>query len=683
MVTKRIVGRWLVILCMAASSHAGTLDQATALQAAGQHQRAEQLLTDAVAQAKKSGDRKALILATDKLGVACTMTRQFDRAETLLREALAMARADKDASMTAAILNDLGNVLSLRGQYADALAAFEESATPQALVNAAAAAARAGMTDKADALNAEALKQIEKLSASPEKAFLLVSAGTTDIERNPTRAKQSFQAALEIGDHRNASYAAGYIGQLTGEVGWTQQAIFEAQQAQSPAALYKWEWQLARQLKAQGQTQPALEAYRRALQTLQPIRHDVQLGFGNSTTNATFRETDGPLFFEMADLLLQQAGSTNSQTLLLEARDTVELLKADELEDYFQDECCNFARAKAKSLETVDAHTAIIYLIPLDARTEVLVGLADGLHRFVADVGVEKLAEEVRQFRLNLETRTTYGYLEQAQQLYDWIIRPIHGLLAENRIDTLVFVPDGALRTIPFAALHNGKEFLIQVYAIAVTPGLSLLEPHPISRANARLLLSGLSDSVQGFPALDFVPGELRSIETTYPSEKLLNKQFTMPVIKEKLTEEQFAIVHIASHGQFRGNVRDTFVLTYDNKLTLNDLEALIRPSQYRGQPVEMLVLSACQTASGDDRAALGLAGVAVKAGARSALASLWFVNDQSTAALVSELYEQLRSSPSISKARALQAAQIKMLNDRRYRHPCYWSPYLLIGNWL
>jgi CHAT domain-containing protein len=91
---------------------------------------------------------------------------------------------------------------------------------------------------------------------------------------------------------------------------------------------------------------------------------------------------------------------------------------------------------------------------------------------------------------------------------------------------------------------------------------------------------------------------------------------------------------------------------------------------------VELLVLSACQTAAGDDRAALGLAGVAIKAGARSALASLWFVNDQSTSALISEVYRQLRQSPPISKAQALQAAQIKLLTDRRYRHPCYWSPY-------
>jgi len=96
-----------------------------------------------------------------------------------------------------------------------------------------------------------------------------------------------------------------------------------------------------------------------------------------------------------------------------------------------------------------------------------------------------------------------------------------------------------------------------------------------------------------------------------------------------------------------------------------------------------MLVLSVCQIAAGDDRAALGLAGVAVKAGARSALATLWFVNDQSTSVLVKEVYNQLRQNPGLSKAKALQAAQVKLINDRRYRHPCYWSPYLIIGNWL
>src|SRR5262249_23239405 len=154
--------------------------------------------------------------------------------------------------------------------------------------------------------------------------------------------------------------------------------------------------------------------------------------------------------------------------------------------------------------------------------------------------------------------------------------------------------------------------FLIQDLAVAVAPGLSLIAPEPISREKRRLLLGGLSKAVQNFPALEFVPTEMNSVERIYPAEELLNQDFTLNELQRKLDEEQYSIIHIASHGQFNRDVHKTFVLTYDTKLTLNTLEALIRPAQYRGRPLELLVLSACQTAAGDDRAALGLAGVAV-----------------------------------------------------------------------
>src|SRR5258706_4113158 len=312
--------------------------------------------------------------------------------------------------------------------------------------------------------------------------------------------------------------------QLEHALSLTRRAAFVAQQAGMPEALYRWEWQAGRLLKGQRESESPIAAYRRAVLTLQPIRHDVSLGYGNATTQASFRQSLGPLFYELADLLLHQAdGEQNAgreQQLLREARDTVEQLKAVELEDYFQDNCVNVLRAKTKSVENLDPRAAVFYLIPLAARTEVLVSLTSGIHRFTADVGAEALAAAVREFRHHLETRTSNSYRVEAQQLYDWLIRPAQALLIENKINTLVFVPDGALRTIPFAALQDGKRFLIEEFAVAVTPGLSLIEPHPISRANARLLLSGLSDSVQGFPALDYVPGELHSIEATYPSEK-------------------------------------------------------------------------------------------------------------------------------------------------------------------
>ena len=696
-----------------------SISLASAYQSIGQQKRAVQILEGALARAEKAGDRLRVALVKGKLGAALILAMDSDRATSLLREALETARTDKDLRLAAAILNDQGNLLTTQTNYIQALAAFEESVAlarevgdsslvPQALCNAAATAVRAGEYGKADALNAQALLETERLATSHAKAFLLLTAGQTDRQIKPTnaepagrllkRAHQSFEQALamaeKINDRSIETYALGYMGQLYEQDGQpaaaltlTRRAAFAAQQAQMPEALYRWEWQTGRLLKKGTDLGPAIVAYRSAIQTLQPIRNDVSLGYGNATARLSFRETEGPLFFELADLLLQQAKSTTDpkqeQALLLEARDTVEHLKAVELEDYFCDDCVNVQRANTRSVEAVDEQTAVVYVIPLPSRIEVLVGLTSGLKRFTLSVGSEALTTEVRQFRRNLETRTTYGYLAQGQQLYDWLIKPIHGLLKENHIDTLVFVPDGALRTIPFASLHDGEKFLIQEFAVAVVPGLSLVEPRPIEREKVHLLLNGISKPVQGFAGLNFVPGELADIEPLYPSETLLNENFTLKEIKRKLNDEQYSIVHIASHGQFDRDVRKTFVLTYDTKLTLNDLEALIRPSKYRGRPVELLVLSACQTAAGDDRAALGLAGVAVKAGARSALATLWFVNDQSTSTLITEVYDQLRKSPAVSKARALQAAQIKLLSDRRYRHPCYWSPYLIIGNWL
>lgn len=691
---------------------------AAAYQALGQQRHALEILDEAVDLADKSGKRKSRILAKSRLGGALVLMSKFEQAEVLLRESLESARAENDSSMTAAILNELGNLLAAEQKYREAQDAFRESAqlaregdhllAAQALCNSGGTAVRAGTSERAEALNGDALKAIEGLPISHDKAVLLITSAQTDRSIQTTntevsgrlalRARESLLSALkiteEMGDRRAATYALGYLGQLYGDdkqldaaLTFSRRAAFAAQEAEMPEALYHWEWQSGWLLKEQGKPEEAIAAYRRAVQTVQPIRHDITLGYGNATAHASFRDSQGPMFFELADLLFAEADkakdSEQAQKLLREARDTVEQLKAVELEDYFHDDCVNVVRAKTRALEKVDERTAIIYVIPFEDRTELLVGLASEMKRFKVPTSAEKLTAEVRQFRRNLETRSTYAYLEQAEELHDWLIKPIHPLLTERRIDTLVFVPDGALRTIPFSALYDGKQFLIQKFAVAVAPGLSLVEPRPLEEKKTRLLLGGLSEAVQGFPPLDFVPGELKSIEPLYRSRTLLNQDFVLPALREKLTEEQYSIVHIASHGQFGRDASQTFVLTHDTKLTLNDLEALIRPSQYRGQPVELLVLSACQTAAGDDRAALGLAGVAVKAGARSALATLWFVNDQSTSVLVTELYNQLRQNPGLSKAKALQAAQVKLISDRRYRHPCYWSPYLIIGNWL
>jgi CHAT domain-containing protein len=325
----------------------------------------------------------------------------------------------------------------------------------------------------------------------------------------------------------------------------------------------------------------------------------------------------------------------------------------------------------------------VVYPIILPDRIELLVSLPSGLKRVAVPVGAERLTREVRQFRRMLEKRTTRQYLPHSQQLYDWLMRPLEADFKASGIDTLVFVPDGPLRTIPMAALHDGNQFLISKYAMAITPGLNLTDPRPIKREGAKVLAVGVTEAVQGFPPLPNVAAELESLREIYHgSTTLIDREFVVAKFEEALKQERFTILHIASHGEFSSEPGKTFLLTFDDKLTMDRLDQYIGLFKFRDDPLELLTLSACDTAEGDDRAALGLAGVAIKAGARSAVATLWEINDVAAAGLVADFYRGLQDS-SISRATALQRAQVKMLSDPRYEHPGFWSPFLLINNWL
>lgn len=405
--------------------------------------------------------------------------------------------------------------------------------------------------------------------------------------------------------------------------------------------------------------------------------------YGGSQTS--FRDAIGPVYFELVDLLLQRAKSLTreqEQTYLTEARETVELLRVAELRDYFRDECVDTARSRVVRLDEVSQSAVVVYPILLADRIELLVSLPGGLKRLSVPVRADKLTEEVRLLRRTLEKRTTQEYLPHARQLYDWLIRPLGSDLTAVSAKTLVFVPDGPLRTIPMAALHDGSQFLAEKYAVAVTPGLDLTDPRPLKREETQVFAAGLTEGVQGFAPLPYVSAELQAVQQMYGNTPLLNQAFRTAAMEQELKGKRFSIVHIASHGQFAGDIEKSFLLTFDDKLTMDRLGQVVGFFRYREQPLELLTLSACETAAGDDRAALGLAGVAIKAGARSALATLWSVNDEATTVLISEFYRHLQDG-SLSRAAALQQAQAKLIGDPRYRHPVYWSPFLLLNNWL
>ncbi|MCP4695334.1 MAG: CHAT domain-containing protein, partial [Gammaproteobacteria bacterium] len=363
-------------------------------------------------------------------------------------------------------------------------------------------------------------------------------------------------------------------------------------------------------------------------------------------------------------------------------------LKAAELESYFQDDCvadfvANFPRL-ARVQDIIDSRTAVLYPVLLPDRSELLFSFADGLHAFAIPVKGETINEQAKRFRARVIISLHEHYQGHARRLYDWLIAPAEARLAEHNIDTLIIVPDGMLRNIPFAALHDGAGFLVEKYATAVIPGLTLTAVQNISRGeNTKILLSGISEPRHGFSPLPHVPWELENIRALYGGRTLLNKAFTPAALEKELARVPYSIIHIASHTHIHADPRKTFLLTYEGGLRINRLEQLIRFRQIQDKPVDLITLSACETAGGDDRAVLGLAGMALKAGVSSALASLWVIDDRAAAELSVAFYRQLKHAPGLTKARALQRAQQSLLNRPRYRHPNFWAPFLLIGNWL
>jgi CHAT domain-containing protein len=497
--------------------------------------------------------------------------------------------------------------------------------------------------------------------------------------------------AEQVGDARMRSYADGYLGHLyetehrdDEALQLTRRAIFSAQSADAPESLFRWQWQLGRLLAATGKVDEAIASYDHATTTLRPIRMDVATAWANDSFAG--EDSIRALYFELADLLLQRASLTDdsqgAEPYLRRARDTIETYKATELRDYFRDDCVDTLQARITKLDRLAAGTAVVYPIVFADRLELLVSLPNGLKRLSIPVSSATLTQEVRAFRKTVEKRTTREYLPHAQQLYAWLIRPLEPDMASFQIDTLVFIPDGPLRTVPMAALHDGGQFLIEKFAVATTPGLNLTDPKPIDRNKVRLLSSGLTRAVQGFPSLPFVEEEINAIRTLYQGDQLMNAEFSTPRLEQELRDRPYGILHIATHGWFASDTTQSYLLTYNGKLSIDELDRLIGLFRYRKDPLELLTLSACQTGTGDDRSALGLAGVAIKAGARSALATLWFINDEASATLVSEFYRELRN-PKLSKAQALQHAQQKLLADPVYEHPAYWSPFLLLNNWL
>jgi CHAT domain-containing protein len=328
---------------------------------------------------------------------------------------------------------------------------------------------------------------------------------------------------------------------------------------------------------------------------------------------------------------------------------------------------------------------------------------------------VVDLAKQFRQGVSNPTELDQPRYLPAAQQLYRWMVSPLEPQLRAHKIDTLLFSLDDGLRTIPIAALHDGNQFLVERYSSALIPSFGLTQiTRPPSQKPQSMLAMGITKSTEGLAPLPAVSTEIATITEkiwTGPSQKTLDEATTLANLKQLYQQGRFGVLHLATHAAFNpGQVNQSYIQFWNERLTLPQVRQLSEDLQWRQLPaLQLLVLSACQTALGNKEAELGFAGTAVNAGVPTAIASLWSVADQGTLGVMTGFYDTLKTTT--TKADALRQAQLRLLRGTglplattatpspeepgvlwggepsfnpqpQFAHPYFWSGYTVVGNW-
>jgi CHAT domain-containing protein len=489
-------------------------------------------------------------------------------------------------------------------------------------------------------------------------------------------------------------------------------------------------------LRAQRQDDLALAAYQRAVDQIEAVRQDIPIDYEDG--RSSFQAMLGPIYLGLIDLLLQTADQQPADLREARLRRTVaivELVKQTEMQDFLGERCVVESAYQTRA-QRFPARTAVLYPILLPDRLELLLETESGLARRTVGVPAAAVESTTRTFA-NALRNASPTYLAPAQRLYAWLVEPFEAVLAGTPIDTLIFVPDGVLRLIPIDALHDGHRFVVEKYATGTVIGMSMTNGAPPGKRRLESLVAGMSEpgpilsklddetvrqiigvttepppllspaenglvrsprtrllrglAVEGSTersaalrdalALPNVKEEVGSVGDILRGKTLLNETFTVANFSQQADTGIYQVVHIASHGVFGGAASSSYIMAYDDFLTLDGLQSVLRSEKFQNNPVELLTLSACETAEGDERSPLGISGAAIKARAKSVLGTLWPVDDRAARAVMENFYSGLQSGRR-SKAQALREAQLGLMKTEGFAQPFFWAPFVLIGNW-
>lgn len=705
------------------------LNQAYALQSLGFSVRAEAQLTHVEQVLEQETDLTLHVTGLRNLGNALRRVGKLQNSQQVLKTSLQIAGADP--TLQSEVLLDLGNTERALGNKALAIGehalaqthlqsaqSFYQQATARAPSQLTTLRAQLNLLsllveleqtataiDLADQLRSNLINLppnrsnlYAQLNYAKSVSKLLKNLDGTVAQASAPKALAQFlantlQQAKTIQDTTVESYGLGQLGELYEQMGqWqeaqslTQQALLKAEVIQTADVRYRWEWQLGRLQEKQGDRSSAVASYQAAVKSLQTVRSDL-LTIG-ADVQFSFRDDVEPVYRELVELLLTtNQENSPSQANLKQAIQQVNALQLAELNNFLS---CNIAQVIDIGEIETDATAAKLYPMILPNKLAIVLELPGAdrplLYHEVPYPRAD-LLHMLQQLRSDLSASDrTPEAITSLQQLHQWLIAPFQAALGSQPIKTLVFVLDGELRNVPMSALYDGGQYLISHYAVAVAPRLELFQPNPRSD-QLHVFLGGVGESQilanRRFPEIQYLTPELEQIQKLVNANPpLLNKAFTTTNLAQQLQASQFSAVHLKTHGIFSSDPEATFIVAYQELITGRDLGRLIQVGRLgEASSIELLVLSACSTAEGDNRAVLGLAGVAIQAGARSVVSTLWEAQDLPNTQLMIQFYQALLD-PGTTRAEALRQAQIHLL-EQGYTTPHIWATYVLVGNWL
>jgi CHAT domain-containing protein len=714
------------------------INQALALQALGLNRRALQILTQIEQQLQEQPDSALKASGLLNIGNMRRQARELERSQAILQTSVAVAQtANLPQLQTQALLSLANTEIALARKAREVKNTKNIAKYTQQAIN--------HYQQVAQKTNSPLLKlqaQINQLTVfieSQQKSLIpeLLPKITTSLpELSPSRAavyaqvnlaenllklgwenpdilpilNNAIKQAQNLVDKRAESYAIGTLGNFyEKQLNWskaleiTESALLIAQAHHAQDIAYQWQWQMGRILQSQAETKShtreanvkAINYYTAAFQTLNNLRSDLVAL--NPEIQFSFRESVEPVYRQLVDLLLRSPQP--SREYLIQARNIIEALQLAELDNFFGDAC---AKPAAVNIDNLDPNAAVIYPIILPDRLEIIVklpGIDNLRHYSHENLTSDQVDAAITQLSRSIKRRSTsLGRIKQeSQEFYDWLIKPFATELEttinreQSQIKNLIFILDGALRNLPMSVLYDGEKYVIERYAISVTSGLQLLEPKPLNRESLNVLIGGATNAPsfeqEGLNSIENVAVEITGITAEVRNTQTLkNQAFIQENIRKQIKSRPFNVVHLATHGKFSSNSEETYILDWKERIKVKDLEQLLSLDYQRStKPIELLILSACETAAGDNRAALGLAGIAISAGARSTLATLWQINDASTATFMIKFYQELNQSE-ITKAEALRNVQLAFLNEfpsTDFDRPFHWASFILVGNWL